>query len=226
MTIHRICPSIKFYYLFVSVWIVINIGQSLLVKVSKSSTKKVSSHAFEFASLTFEPITSMHGLCHGKKSEQAGCIASAQIQMPPKELPASLRLHSANSMTFSKDISFLNKLIVEYLHMQWSYRSHSQAQQYQPLPNPSVAYQTNHLTSSCPFTFQLVVALPSQHISSIPVQTCRVTHLDLIASLLLNQILRELNRTIFLWTQFIIVIIVIGHLRRCHRCHCHVRSLR
>jgi hypothetical protein len=78
--------------------------------------------------------------------------------MPPKELPASLCLRSANSMTFSNNISFSNKLIVEYLHMQCSFRSHLWAQQYQPLPNPSAAYQTNHLTSSCPSTFQLVVA--------------------------------------------------------------------
>ena len=61
-----------------------------------------------------------------------------------------------------------------------------------------------------------------QRLSSIPVQTSRVALLDLIASLLLNQILRELKRTMFLQTQFIIII---GHCR-CHCCHCHVRSLR
>jgi hypothetical protein len=36
----------------------------------------------------------MHGLCHDKKSERAGCIASAQILA--KELPAGHGLRSAN----------------------------------------------------------------------------------------------------------------------------------
>ena len=62
-----------------------------------------------------------------------------------------------------------------------------------------------------------------QRVSSIPAQANQVTLLDLIASLLLNQILRELKRTAFLRTPFLIIIIVIGH-RRCRLCRCrHVR---
>ena len=82
-----------------------------------------------------------------------------------------------------------------------------------------------------------------QRVPSIPVQTSRVAFLDLIGSLLLNQILRELKRTMLLQTLLIVVVVkfedlrwllcpsiafvvvvVIGHrCRRFHR-HCHVRS--
>jgi hypothetical protein len=56
------------------------------------------------------------------------------------------------------DISLSNQLIVEYLQMQNSFQSHSLAQQNQTMPYLSAAYQTNTSTSSCPSTFQLVVA--------------------------------------------------------------------
>ena len=52
-----------------------------------------------------------------------------------------------------------------------------------------------------------------QRVSSIPVQTSRVALLDLIASLLLNRILRELKRTMLLQTLLIVVVVRFEDLR-------------
>ncbi len=48
--------------------------QSLLVKVSESSTKKVSSHAFGFASLAFEPVTSTNSSAKAAPDMQAFAV--------------------------------------------------------------------------------------------------------------------------------------------------------
>jgi hypothetical protein len=45
-----------------------------LVKVSESSTKKVSSHVFEFASLAFEPIASTNSSAKAATDMQAFAV--------------------------------------------------------------------------------------------------------------------------------------------------------
>ena len=84
-------------------------------------------------------------------------------------------------------------------------------------PHPAhISWLLHHL-----FGYQM----QRQHVPGIPAQTSQVALLDLIASLLLNQILRELKRAMFLWTHFIIVIIVIGHPRHRHCCRRHIQNL-
>ena len=83
------------------------------------------------------------------------------------------------------DESSSNKLIVEYSEIRY----------------PSM--------QSCPSTFQFGYQIRRQPVPSIPAQANQVALLDIIASLLSNQILRELKLTTLLKTLFFVVIVVI-----------------
>ncbi len=104
-------------------------------------------------------------------------------------------------------------------HFSWllhpSMTSSQKAQPNQTMPYPLAAYQTNPLTPSLLLHFSWLLhhlfgyQMQRQHMPGIPAKTSQVALLDLIASLLPNQFLRELKLTTLLQPLFLVIIVIV-----------------